>query len=68
MKKELLNELVESIKEAGKVHRGEIRASREFTFEAQDLCAMWEKLHKSQSSPARSSIHMVRRARCEADG
>ena len=53
MKKKLFNELVESIKEAGKIHRGEIRASREFTFEAQDVRAIREKLHKSQSQFAR---------------
>jgi putative transcriptional regulator len=47
MKKELFNELVESIKEAGKIHRGEIRACREFTFQAQDVRAIREKLHKS---------------------
>jgi putative transcriptional regulator len=49
MKKELFSDLVASIKEAGQIHRGEIPASREFTFEPQDVRAIREKLHKSQS-------------------
>lgn len=53
MKKELFAELVESIKEAGKIHRGEIRPSREFVFDAQNVRAIREKLHKSQSQFAR---------------
>jgi hypothetical protein len=47
MKKQLFDELVESIKEAGKIHRGEIQASREFVFDAQDVRAIREKLRKS---------------------
>jgi hypothetical protein len=47
MKKQLFNELVESIKEAGQIHRGEIRASREFVFDAQDVVV--EALHNSES-------------------
>jgi putative transcriptional regulator len=53
MKKQLFDELVESIKEAGKIHRGEIQASREFVFEAQDVRAIRAKLRKSQSEFAR---------------
>ncbi|MBV9067517.1 MAG: helix-turn-helix domain-containing protein [Acidobacteria bacterium] len=53
MKKQLFDELVESIKEAGQIHRGEIRPSREFAFEAQDVRAIREKLQKSQSEFAR---------------
>ncbi len=53
MKKELFEELVESIKEAGKIHRGEMKASREFVFDPQDVRAIREKLHKSQSEFAR---------------
>jgi putative transcriptional regulator len=49
LKKELFNELVESIKEAGKIHRGELKPSREFTFEPADVRAIRAKLHKSQS-------------------
>jgi hypothetical protein len=37
MKKELFDELVESIREAGQIHRGEIQPSREFVIDAQDV-------------------------------
>jgi hypothetical protein len=37
MKKQLFDELVASIKEAGQIHRGEIRASREFVFDTNDV-------------------------------
>ncbi|HXA15638.1 MAG TPA: hypothetical protein VN380_01505 [Thermoanaerobaculia bacterium] len=37
MKKELFNDLVASIKEAGKIHRGEMPATREFTFDREDV-------------------------------
>ena len=53
MKKDLFEELVESIKEAGKIHRGEMKASREFVFDPQDVRAIREKLRKSQSEFAR---------------
>ena len=53
MKKQLFDELVESIKEAGQIHRGEIRPSREFVFDAQDVRAIRAKLHQSQSEFAR---------------
>jgi len=53
MKKELFNDLVASIKEAGKIHRGEMRASREFIFDLEDVRAIREKLHQSQSQFAR---------------
>jgi len=53
MKKQLFNELVTSIKEAGRIHRGEIRPSREFTFDPEDVRGIREKLHKSQSQFAR---------------
>jgi hypothetical protein len=33
MKKDRFKELVESIKEAGKIHRGEMKASREFVLD-----------------------------------
>ena len=49
MKKQLFNELVESIKEAGQIHRGEIRASREFVCDVQDVVVR-EELHKSESN------------------
>lgn len=53
MKKQLFDELVESIKEAGQIHRGETRPSREFVFDPQDVRAIRAKLHKSQSEFAR---------------
>jgi putative transcriptional regulator len=53
MKKQLFDELVESIKEAGKIHRSEVQASREFVFDPQDVRAIREKLRKSQSEFAR---------------
>ncbi len=37
MKKDLFNDLVASIKEAGKIHRGEMPASRELTFDPEDV-------------------------------
>lgn len=48
MKKQLFKELVESIREAGKIHRGEKVASRKFVFEPEDVRAIRERLHKSQ--------------------
>jgi hypothetical protein len=47
MKKQLFNELVASIKEAGQIHRGEIQPSREFVFDAQDVVVR-EGLHNSE--------------------
>lgn len=49
MKKELFAELVGSIKEAGRIHRGEIKASRTYVFEPEDIRGIREKLHKSQA-------------------
>lgn len=49
MKKPLFEELVASIKEAGRIHRGEVQPSRSFIFEPQDVRSIREKLHKSQS-------------------
>ncbi|HEX6086050.1 MAG TPA: NadS family protein [Thermoanaerobaculia bacterium] len=53
MKKQLFDELVSSIREAGKIHRGEAKAARTFTFEPEDVRKIREKLHKSQSEFAR---------------
>ena len=55
MKKELFSALVESIKEAGQIHRGERKPSRSFVFEPQDVRAIREKLNKSQAEFA----HMI---------
>ena len=49
MKKQLFEELVASIKEAGRIHRGEVQPSRSFVFEPQDVRGIREKLHQSQS-------------------
>ena len=49
MKKELFEDLVASIKEAGKIHRGETKASRRFVFQPEEVREIREKLHKSQS-------------------
>lgn len=48
MKQKDFDELVESVKEAGRILRGEIKPSREFTFSAQDVQAIRKKLRKSQ--------------------
>src|SRR5438067_12961087 len=53
MKKQLFEELVASVKEAGRIHRGEAKASRTFVFEPEDVRAIREKLKKSQSEFAR---------------
>ena len=53
MKKQLFDELVSSVKEAGKIHRGEAKASRTFFFEPEDVRKIREKLQKSQSEFAR---------------
>jgi len=49
MKKALFDELTQSVREGGKIHRGEASASRRFTFKAEDVRAIREKLEKSQS-------------------
>lgn len=46
VKKMLFDELVESIKEAGRIHRGEIPPSRKFVFEPMDIKA----IRKGESS------------------
>ena len=55
MKKEMFDQLVASVKEAGKIHRGAAKASRTFTFQPEDIRTIREKLHKSQSEFA----HMI---------
>jgi putative transcriptional regulator len=42
------DELIESVREAGRILRGEVKASREFTFSAEDVQAIRKRLHKSQ--------------------
>jgi len=53
MKKQLFDELVASIHEAGQIHRGELEPSRRFVFEPEDVRKIRAKLHKSQSEFAR---------------
>jgi putative transcriptional regulator len=48
MKEKDFEELVDSVREAGRILRGEARPSREFTFSAQDVQAIRKKLRKSQ--------------------
>jgi len=48
MKQKDFDELVESVREAGRILRGENKPSREFTFSAQDVQAIRKKLRKSQ--------------------
>ena len=53
MKKEMFGELLESVKQAGKIHRGEAKASREYVFKAQDIQEIRAKLGKSQAEFSR---------------
>lgn len=48
MKEAMFDRLVESIKQAGKIHRGEMPPSRRFEVTALDIKKMREDLHKSQ--------------------
>jgi len=49
MDKKLFEELVGSIKQAGSIARGEVQPSRSFVVEEQDVKAIRENLHLSQS-------------------
>ena len=49
MKKQLFDDLVVSIKQAGKIHRGEAKPSRTFVFQPEDVRKIRERLGKSQS-------------------
>jgi len=53
MKKKLFEDLVASIQEAGRIHRGEAKASRIFVFQPEEVRAIRDKLHKSQAEFAR---------------
>ncbi|MFZ5949287.1 MAG: NadS family protein [Candidatus Rifleibacteriota bacterium] len=48
MKDSDFNNLVASIKEAGKIHRGEMKPSRVFEITPLDVKQIREKLHKTQ--------------------
>lgn len=49
MKKQDFDNLVESVKQAGKIRRGEMKASRTFKFSPADIKGIRLRLHKSQS-------------------
>jgi len=49
MKNEDFNKLVKSIKQAGEIRRGKMKASRIFEFEPADIKEIRNQLHKSQS-------------------
>jgi putative transcriptional regulator len=53
MKKQLFDDLVASVKQAGRIHRGEGEASRTFVFQPEDVRKIRDKLQKSQSEFAR---------------
>jgi putative transcriptional regulator len=48
MKSEEFDELIESVREAGRILRGEAKPSREFTFTPDDVQSIRKKLKKSQ--------------------
>jgi putative transcriptional regulator len=48
MKQKDFEELVTSVREAGKILRGEIKPSREFVFTPEDVQGIRKKLRKSQ--------------------
>jgi hypothetical protein len=48
VKNMMFNDLVKSIKEAGRIHRGEIPPIRKFVFEPMDIKATRKRLSKSQ--------------------
>ena len=48
MKEKDFSELIDSVREAGRILRGEAKPSREFNFTAEDVQAIRKKLKKSQ--------------------
>jgi putative transcriptional regulator len=50
MKKELMQDLIESIREGGAILRGQVKAKRAFKFREPDVRAIRAKLGLSQSS------------------
>jgi putative transcriptional regulator len=53
MKRELFEDLSKSIKEAGKIRRGKVKASRVFTYNAVDIRSLRKAVKVSQSAFAR---------------
>ena len=49
MNKEDFNELITSVKQAGKIKRGKMHASRQFEYAPADIKAIRKRLEKSQS-------------------
>jgi len=49
MNEDQFNELLNSVQEAGKIMRGELKASREFEFDEPDVKAIRERIGFSQS-------------------
>ena len=49
MKREAFEELIKSVRQAGKIHRGEMRPSRVTEYHAEDIKGIRSKLKKSQS-------------------
>ena len=49
MNKKNFEKLVKSVKQAGRIKRGELRPSRTFRFEAEDVKSIRTRLGKSQS-------------------
>lgn len=48
MKQKDFDKLLESVREGGRILRGDAKPSREFTFSAQDVQSIRKKLRKSQ--------------------
>ena len=49
MNKKIFEKLVKSVKQAGRIKRGELRPSRTFRFEAEDVKSIRSRLGKSQA-------------------
>ena len=47
MRKEEFDQLIDSVKQAGKIRRGEMQPSRTFTFDPSDIKAIRHRLGKS---------------------
>jgi putative transcriptional regulator len=74
MKKELFNELTESIKQLGKIRKGQMPSSRVFKYRPVDAKRIRSKLHASQSQFAmmlgvsKSTLQNWEQGRREPDG
>ena len=74
MKKELFNELVESIEEAGKIRKESIPASRTFKYDPPDIKRIRKRLDVSQAQFAlmigvsKSTLQNWEQGRREPDG